>query len=245
MFSASKYKNVRNYIKKWHKEDHEDINSYWENFQIYENADKTINLNETLHNMNPEILIKVAVDLWIETPGFIPAIPVIKNVLKNNYGKAFDSFQQALKQVEENPDLSVGLANSTLEGIIKHIWENDNISTKFNNKDTLYKLTDNILKEFELFPDKQMPNEIRVIWSGLMSLSQHIEDLRSWKTQFHWSHKAKYIIDDPLYAYFIVNSISTIGLFLMGFYEKKYNNKNVMPLKEEPEEEINIEDIPF
>ncbi len=63
MFSASKYKNVKNYIKKWHKEDHEDINSYWENFQIYENADKTINLNETLHNMNPEILIKVAVDL--------------------------------------------------------------------------------------------------------------------------------------------------------------------------------------
>lgn len=73
----SSYKNVKNYIKKWHTYD--DYNN--ENFLIYEDDGK-INLNETLHNIDQETIIKIAIDLGIETPDFIPAIPVIKNILK-------------------------------------------------------------------------------------------------------------------------------------------------------------------
>ena len=223
----SSYKNVKNYIKKWHKHSDDNFNNYWENFQICEDSKRQINLNETLHNIDDETIVKIAIDLGIETPDFIPAIPVIKNVLKANYSKAFDSFQTALKQIEEDPDLAIGLANSTLESIIKHILENDNISTKLNKKETLYDLAQNILKEFALFPNQKVPDEIKNIGSGLLKVSQNIEKLRSEKTTFHGKAKKDYIIKEPLYAYFVVNVISTIGLFLMSFYEKKYNDINI------------------
>lgn len=220
----SSYKNVRNYIKKWHQtNESNNFNDYWENFRIYEDNSK-INLNETLHNMKPEIVVKIAVDLGIETPGFIPSVPIIKNVLKDGYANAFNSFQQALKQVEENPDLAVGSANSTLESIIKHILENDNISINHNPKDTLYDLTQGILKEFALFPNQNIPNEIKHIGSGLLKVSKSIEQLRSEKTTFHGKTSSDYIIKEPLYAYFIVNVVSTVGLFLMSFYERKYKD---------------------
>lgn len=240
------YKNAKNYIKKWHISNLDDLNNYLENFRIYENNKSEINLNETLHNIDSETIVKIAIDLGIETPDFIPAIPLIKNILKNSYAKAFDSFQKALKQTEEDPDLAVGSANSTLESIIKHILENDNIKTKFNSKDTLYDLTQSILKEFSLFPDKKVPIEIRNIGSGLLNISQNIEKLRSEKTTFHGKTKKDYIIEDPLYAYYIVNAVSTIGLFLLSFYEKKYNNVDIYKKNiEEQKSEIDINKVPF
>lgn len=240
------YKNVKNYIKKWHRSNSGDFNDHWENFRIYENNKSEINLNETLHNIDSETIVKIAIDLGIETPNFIPAIPLIKNILKNSYAKAFDSFQKALKQIEEEPDLAVGSANSTLESIIKYILENDNITTKFDNKDTLYDLTQSILKEFLLFPDKGIMSEIRNIGSGLLKISQNIEKLRSEKTTFHGKAKKDYILEDPLYAYYIVNAVSTIGLFLISFYEKKYNNVNLyIQGAGEQELKVNPEDSPF
>ena len=73
-----------------------------------------------------------------------------------------------------------------------------------------------------------------------MAISNHIETLRSTKTSAHWKTKKDYLIDDPLYAYFVVNSVSTVGLFLINFYEKKYNKK-----VEINEEKRKIMDVPF
>lgn len=84
-----------------------------------------------------------------------------------------------------------------------------------------------------MFPNQVVPDEIRNIGSSLLSVSQNIEKLRSEKTTFHGKAKKDYIIKDPLYAYFIVNVVSTIGLFLMSFYEKKYNNVNIFNEKDE------------
>ena len=80
------YKNVKNYITKWHvSSDSSNFNDRGENFYIYEDRQGNINLNKTLHNMDGEILLKIAIDLGIETPNFIPAVVAIKNVLKDNY----------------------------------------------------------------------------------------------------------------------------------------------------------------
>ena len=35
----------------------------------------------------------------------------------------------------------------------------------------------------------------------------------------------EYLINDPIYSIFIVNAVSTVGSFLISFFEKKYNTK--------------------
>lgn len=217
----SSYKKVELYIKKWHNCIESDYRTGEEfyNFVIIHNDNK-IDLLSTLHSITEETLIKIAIDLGIETPDFIPSIPTFKNKLKAEYKVASESFEKAFQQIEEHPDISVGLANSTLESILKEIIKNDAIKIKYNPNKTLYALVNDVLKEFQLFPSSDMPKEIKTIGSSLLNISKTIEGLRSDKTKFHGKVEDDYIINDSLYAYFIVNCVTTIGLFLDSFFNK-------------------------
>lgn len=238
------YKKVLFYIKRWHQTNEEYNMNYRENFPIkYQNDSENIDLLATINEMPNDIILKIAIDLWIETPDFLPSIPTFRNNLKENYKTSFQSFEKAFKQVEENPDMAVWLANSTLESIIKHILEDDNISINLDKKKTLYKLTEDILKEFSMFPSKEAMSEIKLIWSSLLNASKHIEELRSNKTLSHWKIWEDYIVNDSLYAYFIINSVSTIWMFLISFYNKKYNK--IIESNNDNIDEISVEDIPF
>lgn len=184
-----------------------------------------INLIETLRVIAkdiPDKLLKMAIDLGIETPDYIPSIPTFRNELKADYKNASTSFEKAFQNIEEDPAESVGYANSVLESIIKEILKDQRFdidATKLTNG----KLVKAILKEFGLNPNSpQMPDEIKSIGSSLTTVSKAIEDLRSDKTSFHGHDSEKYLIDEPLYAYFIVNACATVGLFLINFYEKKF-----------------------
>lgn len=81
----SSYKQVKNYINKWHEYDEQ---NYWENFQLVINDKKNIDLNSTIHSMPGDILLKVAIDLGVDTPDFNPSIPTFKNVIKSDYKTA-------------------------------------------------------------------------------------------------------------------------------------------------------------
>jgi hypothetical protein len=240
----SSYKKVLFYIKKWHIIDWGyNNNDYNENFSIEsKEQSQDIDLEKTLHNVPGELLIKIAIDLGVETPDFIPAYPTFKNQLKSDYNNVFQSFEKAVKNIEEDPDLAVGLANSTLESIIKHILEDETLKTTAKSNETLYKLTGTILKEFSMFPNgknSEMPEEINNIGSSLINVSQNIEGLRSKKTNLHGKAKDDYVLNDSLYAYFIVNSITTVGMFLKSFYETKYKVLRIVTREEEPD------DLPF
>ena len=86
----------------------------------------------------------------------------------------------------------------------------------------------------------QIPEEIKVIGTSLLSASQSIEKIRSTKTFFHGKTEDDYVIDDPLFVYFVVNSVCTIGLFLMSFYKKKFP-------KEESDDDMPLDsdNLPF
>lgn len=230
------YSEVELYVSKWQVDD----GFYGPNFSIYYRSDNPnrINLKKTLHKINNETILKIAADLGIDTPFFIPSIPLIKNVLQDNYPTAFNSFEKAVKQIEENPDVSIGLANSTLESIIKTILKN--IGINFNPKDTLYKLSLNLFNEFKLSPKDEMPIEVKTIGGSLLNTLNNIEKIRSDKTNAHGKTKEDYLINDSLYAYFVVNCISSIGLFFINFYEKKYKNKTI-----EIEDIPTIDEMPF
>lgn len=213
------YKNVKNYIEKWHEFD--DYNYNWENFSITNKSDSNIDLNATLHSMPGDLLLKVAIDLGVDTPDFIPSVPKFKNEIKSDYKNAYNTFTKAYKLIENDPSTAIGLANSSLESIIKEILKDERLNSKTKGTETLYKLTSIILKEFNLLsPD--LPVEIKTIGSSLLSTNQAIEKLRSEKTNFHGKADDDHLIKDTIYTYFIINSVTTVGLFLNSFYKTKY-----------------------
>lgn len=214
------YVEVSLYIEKWHEVDG-DWNNQWENFQILQKPSGDIDLLRTLHSMSGNDLIKIAIDMGVDTPDFIPSIPTFKNELKSDYKTAHETFIKAFKQIESDPSLAVGLANSALESIVKEILKDDRINSKIKGTETLYKLTSIILKEFN-FLDSNHPIEIKTIASSLLSISQSIEKLRSEKTDFHGKTAEDFLITDTVYTYFVVNSVTTVGLFLQTYFKTKF-----------------------
>lgn len=228
------YKEVEFYIQKWHNcSDDQWGNIQWENFSIKLKETGGIDLPATLHSMDGELFLKVAIDIGVETPDYIPSIPIFRNELKITGETAFATFERALKQTETHPDLAIGLANSALESIIKEILKDDRLNVKSKPGDTLYKLTENLLKALKIFPGSGITSEIQQIGSSLMSASQGIENLRSDKTQFHGKTTDDVVIEDSIYAYFIVNSVTTIGLFLNLYY--KFHHPKVVDTTDEDE----------
>lgn len=214
------YKEVKLYIKKWQYEEG-DYRDSWLNFEIAFKENKEIDLLETLHNMRGGDLLKIAIDLGVDTPDFIPSIPTFKNELKSYYKTAYDTFTKAHRQIDTDPSTAIGLANSALESIIKEILKDDRIRSKVTGSETLYRLTSIILKEFNL-TDGDHPKEIKTIANSLLSINQAIEKLRSEKTNFHGKTKDDYLINDTIYTYFIVNAVTTVGLFLNSYYKTKF-----------------------
>lgn len=216
------YEDVANYLDKWHIV--YDCYGDNENFYFYfkDEERKKLDVKKTLHHIDGETLLKIAIDLGVETPDYIPSIPVFKNELKSSYETASQTFEKAFKNVEEDPSLAVGLANSALESIIKEILKDDRIDVEWNEKDTLSNLVKSICKAFKLTTDAEMPNEIKTISSSLMNACKAIDDLRSDKTIFHGKMDSNYVVAEPLYAYFIVNAVSTVGLFLLNFYKLRF-----------------------
>lgn len=216
------YEDVLAYIEKWH----EVYDCFGDNENFYikfkDPARKKIDLKNTLHSIDGNTLIKMAIDLGVATPDFIPCIPTFKNEIKSSYETAAQTFEKAYSNVEKDPSIAVGLANSALESIIKEILKDPGLNIQWNQRDTLSKLIGSICKAFRLNIDTDCPIEVKTIASSLITASKAIEDLRSDKTELHGKTDSDYIISDPLYAYFIVNSITTVGLFLLSFYKKKF-----------------------
>lgn len=249
------YKKVERYIKRWQKVVSYEQYGYGEPEPVYnfypiykeDNRDK-IDVENTLNQLTDEIIIQIAIDLKIEVTGVIYSIAKIEGLSKSDYRQAKTIFEEAIQKVYDKPDEAIGYANSALESIIKHILEQGKLDVDYNKKDTLYNLTQKVSKGLGYFPSKDADERIRQIGSSLLNIAQSIELLRSEKTKFHGKDSTQYIIDDPLYACFIVNSVATLGNFLISFYEKKYNstlNEEEIIVNDETFDLIPEDEIPF
>ena len=153
-------------------------------------------------------IISVAVGLVI----FLARIPVA-DVLKDTFNVVGGM----------NTPLSMIITGITISQFpLLSILKDKRVSIQYNNRDTLSTLIKNICKAFNINNDQSCPKEIRTIASSLISCSTAIEDLRSTKTEMHGKTKDDFIINDSLCAYFVVNAVSTIGLFLLNYYRNKY-----------------------
>lgn len=232
------YSKVEAYLNEFYKIDYNDKFNECENMQICKKQDGNIDLHKSLASMNFDTMISMAIDLEIPVPTVLPAFPTFTRTLaEGEFGTslAYDNFMKAYKLVYEEPEQAISLANSALETIIKHILADKRIKVEYNSKDTLGKLTEAILKEFGYFPTKDMQNNVRNIGSSLLCIANEIENMRSEETFAHGKGKTDYVVDDNLYSVYIVNSVITVGMFLISFYDNKYPPTA-------PEEEY---DIPF
>ena len=79
------------------------------------------------------------------------------------------------------------------------------------------------LRKLNAYPSKHEIKEINTIGSGLLKCCQAIEGIRSNKTIVtHGKTDEDYVVEDSSYAYFIVNAVTTIGLFLLKRYQKVF-----------------------
>lgn len=214
------YEDVETYVEKW--QEYEGFGDTDFNIQYKDNECKKIDLKKTLHNIDGEKLLRIAIDLGIETPDFIPSIPTFKNELKSSYDTAAQTFEKACRNIEKDPSIAIGLANSALESIIKEILKDERLQIQCNSKETLSKLIKNICKAFRINTDASLPQEIQIIASSLIACCSAIENIRSTKTEMHGKTHSDFIVNEPSYAYFIVNAVSTVGLFLLNYYKEKY-----------------------
>lgn len=244
------YDMVKFYISKWQEYDYSYDYGGVLNFEIVESP-KGIDLIPTLMGMSDELLIKMAIDLGIDTPNFIPCVPTFRNELKDEHPTTNDIFEKAYKLVYDDPSMAIGLANSALESLIKEILSDERINVKHENGHTLKKLINLICKAF-MDNDEDMPQEIRTISSSLIGISGTIEDLRSTKTIAHGKSATDYIVSNPLYAELIVNSVASVGLFLQNYYKQNYPQARqieedpfAIPLSTYSQFDINDDELPF
>lgn len=232
------YSNVETYIKEFHRVDYDNNFNEYENMEICRKKDDNIDLHKTLATMDFDTMVSMAIDLDIPVPTVLPAFPTFtRTLVEGEFGTslAYNNFMKAYKLVYEDPEQAISLANSALETIIKHILADKRIKIEYNPNDTLRKLAETLLKEFKYFPTNDLQKNIKGIGSALLRIANEIEELRSDKTFAHGKGKTDYIVDDNLYSVYIVNSVITVGMFLISFYDKKYP-----PIAPEPDE-----DIPF
>ena len=214
-FSTSE---IRAYLERW-IEYHGVFNR---NFDICQHGNGVLDLERTLNGIDDETIIKIAIDLGIETPDFIPCIPTFKNELKASYKTAGKIFEKACKKVEDDPENAISLANSALESIIREFLKDDRITVKSKDNATLYELAQYFLKATKHFPFKEQPQEIRAIGNGLLNTCQAIENLRSRKTLAHGRTENELVIEESMYSKYVVNAVATIGLFYLELYKKSY-----------------------
>lgn len=210
------------------------------------NQERVIDTEKSLAKLSDEILLQIAVDLGIEVPNILYTLPIIHSIKPNkrfDYHVAYEAFEKAIGSVFKEPERAVQLANTTLETIIKCILEQEILKIPdYNKNDTLYDLTCKILKAFDVFPNNDLHVEIKKISSSLLNIAKSLEALRSDKTLVHGKGIKDILFDDPYSASFLVNTISTVGLFFITVYEKCYKNNEVW---NEKHCSIEDDDIPF
>ena len=233
------YENVEAYVEKW-REGYDDFGNNANFYIQYKDTErKQIDLRKTLHQIDGETLLKMAIDLGIATPDFIPSIPMFKNELKSSFETAAQTFEKAYHNVEQDPSLAIGLANSALESVIKAILKDERIPIESKKRETLSKLIEDICRAFHINYVASCPSEIKTIASSLINCCQAIENMRSTKTEVHGKTSEDFIISDPLCAYFIVNAVATVGLFLLNYYKERYPQIRQTPSS------LNGDDLPF
>lgn len=211
------YDKTCDYIEKWF-----DTEGLAPTIEPVYDFDGSLNVSRSLKVLPNASLIRMAMDLDIATPGFLPSIPLLRNILKEENPVALQTFDRAVKLSLEHPDEAVALACSSFEGLMKSVNRDLDVPTDRLVTGKLAKAT---LENLGLHVKTDLPVEVKTLTSSLIGACNAIFDLRTKSTAHGQSgDAATLVIDDPLWAIFAVNAISTIGTMMLQLKELKTQN---------------------
>ncbi len=236
-YGAYSYGDIEWYISRWQETyyDWKEITGYNFEIIIIDGTD-SIHTMKTLQQMSNELLLKIAVDLGIEIPGLMYSVAEIKGILNDRYKDIGKQFEDACKEVYSAPDRAISEITTALESLLAEICKDESIEN-CDPKAGIYELTKHVLEQLGFLPDKKLNDRIRSLGTGLLKSVQIIGEIRNKHTKVH--RKSDEIITESFYAVFVVNSVATIGLFLLNYYEKHYKPNNP------PSQSLEDDEIPF
>lgn len=244
--------NCETYVKQFYK------------FELHTRKSK-LDVNATLHCIqDDDILLRIAIDLGVDTPYFIPTISNIKNMLKEeiNQSNILHDFERAMKDVHDRPYESVKASHRVLTGVCAFINQKFNIIEEHSDNKTV-EHTLNVLKISRKTIEQLLQNNhdhtyknckeyfdaIANISSSCQTIANNIGTLRDKYAKSHKALDHHYVIDDANIAYFAINVCSSLSWFLWSLYMQ--NNKpddstnNIDNNESNNVVEISNYDIPF
>jgi hypothetical protein len=203
-----------------------DINVYLGGFGIDNDGttmaqSKWVYSKELLSDVEDQIVTQIAIDLGLELPhtGFSGSIQ-LQNLLDGTaYNHAQIDFKQALQDVDTRPENAIGLASTTLESICKAIL--DSFEESYPKDESLQSLQKAVFGKLQLSPDSQADEDIKRILGGLINVGAGIGTLRTKYSSFHGKGKKQYRLGKR-HARLAINSLTTIGLFLLETYQERF-----------------------
>jgi hypothetical protein len=203
-----------------------DINLFLSGFNIGHNNETIVPSKRTyvinmLSKETDKVVFHIANELKINSHDNIEAIIQLENLLQKNYLKnIIDDFNRSVSNIEKDPDLAIASASSTLESICKSLL--DYLSIDYPKDQGLSSLVSLTFHQLDLSPSAHSDAEIKRILGGLTNAGLGIGVLRTGYSSAHGKGSKQYRLGKR-HARLVVNSMATIGIFLLETYYDKYN----------------------
>lgn len=203
-----------------------EINSYFGHYDLEFNKvtvprSKRVYVQEILEGAPSELILEVAKDL-----GLITSIDIIDDsyVLENYFNNhGFENckrdFDRCLENISNDIDTAIGNASSTLESLFKAIL--DDMGEDYPKDESISPLASLVFEKLNLSPSDHADPEIKRILGGLLNAGLGIGTLRTKFSSFH-GKGGKQIRLEKRHARLVINSLTTVGLFVLETYLNKY-----------------------
>jgi hypothetical protein len=174
-----------------------------------------------LKNQSDFLIAKVACDLNVEfnVQSVQPVIDFKSLLQANQLHSVIDDFNRATENIIIDPEIAITAASSTLESICKAIL--DFFKEPYPATESLQPLIYKTYRLLNLSTDQHADEQIKKILGGLNSVATGIGALRTKNSAAH-GHGLKKIRLSQRHVRLVVNSCSTIGLFLLETYYENH-----------------------
>ncbi|MCP4140783.1 MAG: abortive infection family protein [Chloroflexi bacterium] len=203
-----------------------DINTYFSTFRIQtpniSMADnKWLYVKEILGTIDENIIVNIAKDLELfnsfETVS--SAAHLLRQFDKTSMKVCQDDFEKAVQDVETNPANAIGMASTALESICKAML--DAFKEPYPKDESLQPLLKTVFKILDLSPAGHADPDLKRILGGLSNAGAGLAVLRTKYSTFH-GKGANQLRLEKRHARLAVNSLTTVGMFLLETYFEMY-----------------------